>query len=559
MKDLLNNIRNASREQLLINRSEARKVEERRKSVINELLKSSDEYKLGVEWLDALTGIIAGDRDPFDVESEFDSKIQALLAAGSGSTLIDQIKQQLPQITNLGRLAAFKSSIEDELRAAESLREDDDADAEDDIIKGTKGKTTSPDDAEIGADPGNTLVDDDESLNEISVMSLIKGFKKGTSGQAARVTRLTGREARVLGACMEMVQVRVDAYNQIRKVAEKYKVDFDGLKSKLMNLANLGESLNEAADYWLVSMDRSTIGPKTKYWDISPAVDALLEILKDLGYYKYTEKDIFNVGYDDISIGTKSRAEASQLVKDLNKKLPPASPGYKREYMVKHNAVARHYNDPDYEDPADDHEDNIIESFDESHFQPGDKVKYGDKDATIISSTGEGESEIYTIEIDGQEIEAKPDELTKSESRIRENQKIDQRTFIQKVLQDGFIPLDKGSNRFVVAQINDKNFTDINDKLRTQLEEEGKWNYWIGFIWWKDSDRYSIRALPIYGSSNRYVTKWFTKTPEDAIRQSLSDKDMKLLQRVSKTECFKVESLQLRPGIARMLAGKSAF
>jgi len=190
-------------------------------------------------------------------------------------------------------------------------------------------------------------------------------------------------------------------------------------------LAKLSESMNEAADYWLVSMDRSTIGPKTKYYDISPAVDALLEILRDLGYYKYTEKDIFNVGYDDISIGAKSRAEALQLVKDLNKKLPPASSSYKRDYMVKHNAVARHYNDPDYEDPAEDHDDNIIESFDESHFQPGDKVKYGDKDATIISSTGEGESEIYTIEIDGQEIKVKPDELTKSECSKKSESELD--------------------------------------------------------------------------------------------------------------------------------------
>jgi len=160
-------------------------------------------------------------------------------------------------------------------------------------------------------------------------------------------------------------------------------------------------------------MDRSTIGPKTKYYDISPAVDALLVILKDLGYHKYTKKDIFNVGYDDISIGTESKAEASQLVKDLNKKLPPVSFSFKRDYMVKHNAVAHHYNDPNYEDPAEDQD--YIESFDESHFQPGDKVKYDDKDATIISSTGEGESEIYTVEIDGQEIKAKPDELTKSE------------------------------------------------------------------------------------------------------------------------------------------------
>jgi hypothetical protein len=37
--------------------------------------------------------------------------------------------------------------------------------------------------------------------------------------------------------------------------------------------------------------------------------------------------------------------------------------------------------------------------------------------------------------------------------------------------------------------------------------------------------------LPIYGSSSRYVTKWFASTFEAAIKNSLRDKQLSLLKR----------------------------
>lgn len=113
-------------------------------------------------------------------------------------------------------------------------------------------------------------------------------------------------------------------------------------------------------------------------------------------------------------------------------------------------------------------------------------------------------------------------------------QKLDKQSFKQQVLQNNHITIDKdGGCNFVVAQINDENFGDITPKLKQQLEEEGKYNWWIGFLVSKVEQPYTVQLLPIYGDSKKYVTKWFTKTAEEAIEIDLKDRQMELLKRAN--------------------------
>jgi len=118
--------------------------------------------------------------------------------------------------------------------------------------------------------------------------------------------------------------------------------------------------------------------------------------------------------------------------------------------------------------------------------------------------------------------------------KIKANNQLDRQSFKQQVLNNGYITIDSdGALNYVVTKINDNNFRDINPTLKKQLEDEGKYNSWIGFIT-SEQAPYSIQCLPIYGSATRYITKWFTNTAEQAIDQDLRDKQMGLLQRANK-------------------------
>jgi hypothetical protein len=113
--------------------------------------------------------------------------------------------------------------------------------------------------------------------------------------------------------------------------------------------------------------------------------------------------------------------------------------------------------------------------------------------------------------------------------------KLDKKSFIQQVLKDGYINIDEDDRlKFVVTQINDENFSDINPEFKQQLEDEGKYNSWISFITFSNElAPYKIRTLPIYGNSKCYVTRWFRKTTEEAINDCLNDKQMCLLKRAN--------------------------
>lgn len=111
---------------------------------------------------------------------------------------------------------------------------------------------------------------------------------------------------------------------------------------------------------------------------------------------------------------------------------------------------------------------------------------------------------------------------------------LNRQTFKQITLDNGFIPIDEnGELNFVVTQINIENFNDISPNLQEQLENENKYNSWIGFISYEKQSPYSVQMLPIYGNSQEYITRWFTNTAEEAIDQCLNDRSMKLLKRAN--------------------------
>lgn len=99
------------------------------------------------------------------------------------------------------------------------------------------------------------------------------------------------------------------------------------------------------------------------------------------------------------------------------------------------------------------------------------------------------------------------------------------------IIENGFIELD-GGVYYIVCRINDKNFGDIGPKLRKQLTAEGIMdNGYIGFIDYKKDGKHSIGMLPIYGSSERYCTRWFETSIAAVVDVSLKDRQLGLSKR----------------------------
>lgn len=100
---------------------------------------------------------------------------------------------------------------------------------------------------------------------------------------------------------------------------------------------------------------------------------------------------------------------------------------------------------------------------------------------------------------------------------------------------NGIVPIDDGNMFYVVTQVNDSTFDNLPDQLKEQLKSEGKTNYYVAFI---TSNRipFSIDILPIYGSADKFVTKWFYYDMDEAIQSDLRDKWMGLYKRIKSYE-----------------------
>lgn len=94
---------------------------------------------------------------------------------------------------------------------------------------------------------------------------------------------------------------------------------------------------------------------------------------------------------------------------------------------------------------------------------------------------------------------------------------------------DNYVPLSVYAAQiryFTVQQV--KDICDMTNMFREQLEDEGKIHYWCDGLVDSTGDALSMNALPIYGLRNRYETKWFTETRDEAIRKALREKNRNL-------------------------------
>lgn len=94
---------------------------------------------------------------------------------------------------------------------------------------------------------------------------------------------------------------------------------------------------------------------------------------------------------------------------------------------------------------------------------------------------------------------------------------------------DNYVPLSVYAAQiryFTVQQV--KDICDMTNMFREQLEDEGKIHYWCDGLVDSTGDALSMNALPIYGLRNRYETKWFKETRDEAIRKALREKNRNL-------------------------------
>lgn len=92
----------------------------------------------------------------------------------------------------------------------------------------------------------------------------------------------------------------------------------------------------------------------------------------------------------------------------------------------------------------------------------------------------------------------------------------------KKLKTDGFIKLRLGYYRLV--QANEE--TIDNPRLLKQLKEEGKYNYWISVYDFKTKTTTASLptvVLPICGDPNKYITKWFYKDFNTALKQAVKE------------------------------------
>lgn len=84
---------------------------------------------------------------------------------------------------------------------------------------------------------------------------------------------------------------------------------------------------------------------------------------------------------------------------------------------------------------------------------------------------------------------------------------------------------------FSVHKVNSENF-DLSPMLTDQLKKEGKYNTtYIAIVSDKKVGPYGMDVLPIYGNSDKYVTKHFVSTPKEAAADTI--RDMKLVKQLN--------------------------
>ena len=93
------------------------------------------------------------------------------------------------------------------------------------------------------------------------------------------------------------------------------------------------------------------------------------------------------------------------------------------------------------------------------------------------------------------------------------------------------IPLDAdGTIKYKVVAVDKDHIIDMSEKLEQQLKQEGKYGWYTTCC----SSHIDTREqdLPIFGDSNKFVTKWLVRDYGDAVQSDLRDRSMGLYNRI---------------------------
>ena len=97
------------------------------------------------------------------------------------------------------------------------------------------------------------------------------------------------------------------------------------------------------------------------------------------------------------------------------------------------------------------------------------------------------------------------------------------------------IPLDAdGTIKYKVVAVDKDHIIDMSEKLEQQLKQEGKYGWYTTCC----SSHIDTREqdLPIFGDSNKFVTKWLVRDYGDAVQSDLRDRSMRLYNRIMSFE-----------------------
>ena len=117
------------------------------------------------------------------------------------------------------------------------------------------------------------------------------------------------------------------------------------------------------------------------------------------------------------------------------------------------------------------------------------------------------------------------------------------KAYIIKMAYEGKpVPVDKGDLLYYCLSLTPKNFPSAPEDFWKQLEREGKDGWFVDFFCKpniKPKDRFQY--LPVYGSSNTYVTKWFYPSIEKCVSATVREGGIGLIRRVNEADIGLVE------------------
>lgn len=132
-------------------------------------------------------------------------------------------------------------------------------------------------------------------------------------------------------------------------------------------------------------------------------------------------------------------------------------------------------------------------------------------------------------------------EITESSQRLENRQlltealtKKQKREVLDYIKEHSFFPLIHGNYSYFIVPMDDEHI-EMTPELREQLEDDGLYgeSYISGIVSSSEAKLpLSTKWLPIFGSSNRYQTKWICNFYDTCFERDLKDRAMKLAVRL---------------------------